>query len=110
MTSVQVAGITVAIEFFSDKRLVATEGYNDGPILGESNESKHTIHIYDSPHPGEVEITFYHELMHQLVGMYHIRDIRNKDGSHVEDSIDLLAVGLQEALSSLGIDIKEYIR
>lgn len=110
MRTMQVGCIRVVVELLEDKRLVAGDDRDNSAILGESDSNRHTVRLYNSPVPGELGVTFYHELMHQIVDAYRVRTLREKDGTHNEDSIDALAIGLQEALSSLGVDITKYIK
>jgi len=109
MSKVQVGGTSFTIILEDSIRDVSLE---DGASLrlGEIRYKEKEIAIYNSPDDGEFNISIYHELTHAIVNAHHIRSIREKDGSHDEDSVDRFAMGLQEALSSLGINIRHFIK
>jgi hypothetical protein len=110
MRKVKVGGIPYQIRFSEDQRTVAPE-YSEAMFLhGCASYHEHYIGLHNSKTPGEIEHTFFHELTHLIVDAYHIHNMTDENGEHLEDSIDLFGMGLADAIKSLGINIKDYIK
>ena len=108
MKRVKVGGTYFKIVHRPDPRALdpnAVAAHTTSWCWGETDYSARTIRLWDGADKDVRAVTFYHELAHAIVDAYHIKSMRNEDGTHDEDNIDRLAVGLKEAMQSLGVDI-----
>lgn len=106
---VKVGGLSYKIKLLSDTRLVGTNGNKGRQLLGETAYMRQELRIYTKGEPTLTEQTFYHELVHAIVNAHKIRDMQDDDDKHNEDNIDRMAMGLQEALSSMGIHLIDVL-
>jgi hypothetical protein len=110
MKRVKVGGVHYKINFVADPRVMGPKDCSQGWLYGLTDFRAKTITVYNDPSKAEQQITFFHELAHCIVDAYHIKNMRDEDGSHNEDAIDLLGVGLAEAFTSLGINILDKVK
>jgi len=111
MKRVKVGGIFYKISFVEDPRTMGpTVNDSHGWCWGLTDFRGKTITVYNDPSKEGQRITFFHELAHAIVDGYHIKNMRDEDGTHNEDAIDLWGVGLAEAFDSLGIDILKIVK
>lgn len=107
---VMVAQIPYTIVFFDDSRIVGADKREASVLLGQCDYVTRTLRAYNSPIKEETAQSFLHELVHAIVCGYHITTLSSELGEHNESMIDLMAVGLKESLSSLGINILDKIK
>lgn len=111
MKKVKAGGVYYKIYFAADPRSFdPNKSVDSGWAWGQTNFINRTIRLYNCPDKHEQRVTFFHELTHAIVDAYHITELSDNDGKHNESNIDLMGLGLKEALESLGIDILEYIK
>lgn len=70
----------------------------------------HSIRVRGDAPKELVSRAFLHEVVHGVVAGLHIRELEDEEtGGHNEIAVDQLAVGITEALESLGIDIYSHL-
>ena len=110
MKRVRVAGVPYTIVFSDDIRTVSVDRTDNSTLLGQTDYLGRTIRLYKAPNRTEERgIVFLHELVHAIVEAYSIDKMVDDSGKHVEANIDRMAIGLYEALKSLGINITKTI-
>ena len=87
-------------------------------LLGQVDFWTKTIRIFDDNTKSEEDLfeVLIHEIIHALINDLHIYALIDKDGSHKEDSVDLLSTGLADTLIRNNlvniekIDIESFIK
>jgi len=103
-TKIKIGGVPYVIDRVEDRNKIC---HNDNKeinpdLLGQISHSKQSIRILKSSPERELRITL-HEILHGVVDEYYIRELTDTDGDHIEFAIIQLALGLAEALESVGI-------
>jgi hypothetical protein len=113
-TKIKVGGVKYTCYLCADPRALDPDvSESRGIRWGETDFFVHTLRLYNSPTDRPVvAVAFYHELVHAIVNEYHIKNMREVDdpANHNEDAVDLMAVGLKEAMESLGINILDHLK
>lgn len=107
---IKVGGVWYKISFKPDARSLHQDKTTADWAYGWSDYTSKLITVWGGADKDTQQITFFHELAHLIVNGYHIKNIRNEDGTHNEDAIDLFGLGLKEAFDSLGIDILAVVK
>lgn len=70
----------------------------------------HSIRVRTDTAPEMISRAFMHEVIHGVVAGYHIRELEDEEsGGHCENAVDQLAVGICEALESIGIHVHSHL-
>lgn len=101
----KVGGSPYTVEFVDGFHKVSHYDESHPGLRGETAYYKFSIRV-DSQLPVERQRrTLMHELIHAVIENYHVRELRDEDGKHLETPIDQLAIGLCEALEGLGVEL-----
>jgi Zn-dependent peptidase ImmA (M78 family) len=101
---VKIGGLHYKIKLVPDRRLVVKTG---GRANGQIHWQKQKITISTNMEPALFEQTLLHEIVHGIVEAHKITTMMDDEERHNEANVDRMAIGLQEALHSLGINLHE---
>jgi len=90
--------------------LVTLLSDDDNEYFGVSKHKEKVIEVAEQGHPNHVNNVLCHEIIHAIVSEYRIAALHDEEGGHDESAVQQLAVGLNEVLTSLGIDLVAVIR
>lgn len=79
----------------------------DDGCVGTCNFRKAEIKFVRRPTPRLTAQTILHEIIHAIINGYRIKQLMNDDGDHDEDAVEQLSAGLDEVLTSIGVNIEE---
>jgi len=108
---VKVGGESYQIQFSDDPRTVDPDKEGQAQSLdGCVNYNQYIIGLHSKEPKVHIEQVFFHELSHAIAEKYHLTSLVDETGKHDEAAMDLMSMGLQEALSSLGLNILELLK
>lgn len=99
----KIGGIDWRIIFTPTWHTVSNDPSNTERHDGVTEFHECEIRVTSDIAPDRQRRTLMHELVHAVTEAYKIRELIDENGGHKELAVDQLAVGLCEALESLGI-------
>lgn len=100
-TKIKIGGLPFEIETV-DSELAVCHDASGQKLWGQINYSKHSIRVLKACPERELRVTL-HEILHGIINEYRVRELMDDKGTHIEEPIDQLALGLAEVLESLGL-------
>ena len=97
---VTIGGVSYDIVYEDTRKAIAP----NKPI-GQIDYLKNKIQIYKHMTVCRKRRSLMHEIVHGIIVGYHLKDLVHDDGRHNEAAVDLLAIGIVEAIESLGLCI-----
>lgn len=97
---VTIGGVRYDIVYEDTRKAIAP----NKPI-GQIDYLKNKIQIYKHMTICRKRRSLMHEIVHGIIVGYHLKDLVHDDGRHNEAAVDLLAIGIVEAIESLGLCI-----
>lgn len=97
---VTIGGVSYDIVYEDTRKAIAP----NKPI-GQIDYLKNKIQIYKHMTICRKRRSLMHEIVHGIIVGYHLKDLVHADGRHNEAAVDLLAIGIVEAIESLGLCI-----
>jgi len=99
--TVRILGVPYDVTFVERIHDVAHNG-DDERLHGQISYERRSIRVCDEG-PEQTIRTLLHEILHGVIEAQHVRELIGDDGEHSEAAIHQLALGLAEALESLGV-------
>ena len=106
MKNVSIGGIPY--EFYLIPEIMPEDEIN-AERIGEADNREYVIRVTNQGPPELVEQTFFHELLHAIAHIYRIAELNRPTDEHIDDVIDLLALGLVNALRSVGVHVSDFM-
>ena len=95
---VTIGGVRYDIVYEDTRKAIAP----NKPI-GQIDYLKNKIQIYKHMTICRKRRSLMHEIVHGIIVGYHLKDLVHDDGRHNEAAVDLIAIGIVEAIESLGL-------
>ncbi len=105
--SIKVGGIPYRVKWCKTMKHVEHEGQRMESLFGQTHFAKHSIRVAKDTPPERQQETLMHELVHCIVLHYQINEMVDENGVHIERAVDLMATGIMEVLTSLGISLPD---
>lgn len=102
---IKIGGVPFKVTFLDSRREISHFETEGEPLLGEIVYSRGSIRVATDMPPELIRRVLMHEILHGVIDAYKISALKDANNVHNEDAIDQLAVGLCEALESIGLKL-----
>lgn len=102
---IKVVGVPWIIKFYPSWMDVNPDFTSGERLYGVTIFDEHEIRIAGDAPVEKQHITVMHEIIHAITHEYGITPLEKDGGGHDEKHVDLLAIGIVEALSSMGMTL-----
>ena len=93
-----IGGVSYDVTFEKSRSKIA-----DNEPLGQISYTEGKIQIFKKMSECRIRRCLMHEIVHGVVTNYSIQELRHPNGYHNEVAIDQLAIGIVEAIESMGL-------
>ena len=93
-----IGGVSYNVTFEKSRSKIA-----DNEPLGQIDYLSGKIQVFKKMSECRIRRALMHEIVHGVVTNYSIQELRHTNGDHNEVAIDQLAIGIVEAIESMGL-------
>ena len=93
-----IGGVSYDVTFEKSRSKIA-----DNEPIGQIDYLSGKIQVFKKMSECRIRRALMHEIVHGVVTNYSIQELRHPNGDHNEVAIDLLAIGIVEAIESMGL-------